>query len=116
TDYLARVIGEKKAREMWYLCRKYTAAEALAMGLVNVVVPHEQLDAEVAGWCGEILERSPTALTIAKRSINADSESIRGHGAMGFQALALYYQTAEHQEGAAAFREKRKPDFRRFVE
>jgi 2-ketocyclohexanecarboxyl-CoA hydrolase len=116
TAYLARVVGEKRAREMWYLCRRYTAQEALAMGLVNVVVPHEELDAEVARWCAELLERSPTALAIAKRSFNADSENIRGIGAMGFQALALYYQSAEHREGVAAFREKRPPDFRKFVQ
>jgi 2-ketocyclohexanecarboxyl-CoA hydrolase len=116
TAYLSRVIGEKRAREMWYLCRKYTAAEALAMGLVNIVVPHDQLDAEVARWCGDLMERSPTALTIAKRSFNADSESIRGSGALGFQALALYYGTAEHKEGSDAYREKRKPNFRKFVE
>lgn len=116
TAYLARIVGEKKAREIWYLCRRYTAQEALAMGLVNVVVPHEELDAEVARWCAELLERSPTALAIAKRSLNADSEHIRGNAAMGFQALALYYQTAEHREGVAAFREKRPPEFRKFVQ
>jgi 2-ketocyclohexanecarboxyl-CoA hydrolase len=116
TAYLARIVGEKRAREMWYLCRHYTAQEALAMGLVNVVVPHEQLDADVARWCAELLERSPTALTIAKRSFNADTEQIRGNGAMGFQALALYFQSAEHREGVAAFREKRPPEFRKFVQ
>jgi 2-ketocyclohexanecarboxyl-CoA hydrolase len=116
TAYLARIVGEKRAREMWYLCRRYTAAEALAMGLVNVVVPHEQLDAEIARWCGELLERSPTALAIAKRSFNADTEHIRGNGAMGFQALALFYQSAEHREGVAAFQEKRPPEFRKFVQ
>ena len=115
TAYLARIVGEKRAREIWYLCRRYTAQEALAMGLVNVVVPHEQLDAEVARWCAELLERSPTALAIAKRSFNADTEHIRGNGAMGFQALALYYQSAEHREGVAAFQEKRPPEFRKFV-
>ncbi|MFT5172415.1 MAG: 2-ketocyclohexanecarboxyl-CoA hydrolase [Gammaproteobacteria bacterium] len=112
TAYLSRVIGEKKAREMWYLCRRYSAQEALEMGLVNKVVPEEQLDAEVAQWCAEILERSPTALTIAKRSFNADSENIRGISALGFQTVALYYQTEESKEGGNAFREKRKPDFR----
>jgi 2-ketocyclohexanecarboxyl-CoA hydrolase len=113
TAYLARVVGEKKAREIWYLCRRYTASEALAMGLVNKVVPHEELDAEVGRWCAEIMERSPTAIAIAKRSFNADSESIRGISAMGMQALNLYYQSEESREGVRAFNEKRKPDFRR---
>jgi 2-ketocyclohexanecarboxyl-CoA hydrolase len=112
TAYLARVVGEKKAREMWYLCRRYTAQEALAMGLVNTVVPHERLDAEVAQWCAEIRERSPTAIAIAKRSFNADTDHIRGIAGMGMQALNLYYQTAESREGVKAFTEKRKPRFR----
>ena len=113
TAYLARAVGEKKAREIWYLCRRYTAAEALAMGLVNCVVPHDQLDAEVARWCAEIMERSPTAIAIAKRSFNADSDNIRGIGGMGMQALSLYYASEESREGVRAFNEKRKPDFRR---
>jgi 2-ketocyclohexanecarboxyl-CoA hydrolase len=112
TGFLARVVGEKKAREIWYMCRRYTAQQALEMGLCNVVVPNDQLDAEVAKWCEELMAKSPTALAIAKRSFNADSENIRGIGALGFQALALYYNTEESKEGAAAFREKRKPDFR----
>ncbi len=112
TAYLARVVGEKKAREMWYLCRRYTAPEALAMGLVNAVVPHDQLDAEVARWCDEIRERSPTALAIAKRSFNADTDHIRGIAGMGMQALSLYYQSEESREGVRAFAEKRKPRFR----
>jgi 2-ketocyclohexanecarboxyl-CoA hydrolase len=114
TAYLARVVGEKKAREIWYLCRRYSAAEALAMGLVNTVVPHDQLDTEVATWCAEIMERSPTAITIAKRSFNADSDNIRGIGGIGMQALSLYYATEESREGVRAFNEKRKPDFRKF--
>jgi 2-ketocyclohexanecarboxyl-CoA hydrolase len=114
TAYLARVVGEKKAREIWYLCRRYSAAEALAMGLVNTVVPHDQLDTEVATWCAEIMERSPTAITIAKRSFNADSDNIRGIGGMGMQALSMYYATEESREGVRAFNEKRKPDFRKF--
>ena len=114
TAYLARVVGEKKAREIWYLCRRYSAAEALAMGLVNTVVPHDQLDAEVATWCAEIMQRSPTAISIAKRSFNADSDNIRGIGGMGMQALSLYYATEESREGVQAFNEKRKPDFRKF--
>jgi 2-ketocyclohexanecarboxyl-CoA hydrolase len=113
TTYLARVVGEKRAREMWYLCRRYTAAEALQMGLVNRVVPAAELDAEVRRWCDEILEKSPTAIAIAKRSFNADTDHIRGIAGQGMQALALYYTTAESQEGVAAFREKRKPDFRK---
>jgi 2-ketocyclohexanecarboxyl-CoA hydrolase len=114
TAYLARIVGEKKAREIWYLCRRYTAAEAERMGLVNVVVPHDQLDAEVARWCAELLERSPTAIAIAKRSFNADSENIRGIGGMGMQALSMYYGTEESKEGVRAFNEKRKPDFRKY--
>ena len=112
TAYLARIVGEKKAREIWYLCRRYSAQEALEMGLVNRVVPEAELDAEVAKWCAEIIERSPTAITIAKRAFNAGSENIRGIAALGLQAVALYYQTDESKEGGNAFREKRKPDFR----
>jgi 2-ketocyclohexanecarboxyl-CoA hydrolase len=114
TAYLARVVGEKKAREIWYLCRRYSAAEAERMGLFNAVVPHDQLDAEVAKWCAEIMERSPTALAIAKRSFNADTDSIRGIGGMGMQALSMYYASEESKEGVRAFTEKRKPDFRKF--
>lgn len=114
TAYLARIVGEKKAREMWYLCRRYPAAEAMAMGLVNVVVPHDELDAEVARWCAEIMERSPTAIAIAKRSFNADSDSIRGISGMGMQALSMYYASEESREGVRAFNEKRKPDFRKY--
>lgn len=112
TAYLARIVGEKKAREIWYLCRRYTAAEAMAMGLVNKVVPDADLDAEVARWCAEILDLSPTALAIAKRSFNADTENIRGIANIGFQAVSLYYGTDEAKEGGNAFREKRKPRFR----
>ena len=114
TALLARVVGEKKAREMWYLCRRYSAAEAEAMGLVNAVVPHDELDAEVDRWCAELMERSPTALAIAKASFNADSDSIKGLGTMGMRALSLYYDTEESREGVRAFNEKRKPDFRRY--
>jgi 2-ketocyclohexanecarboxyl-CoA hydrolase len=112
TAYLARIVGEKRAREIWYLCRRYTAKEALEMGLVNAVVPHDQLDDEVNRWCAELVERSPTAIAIAKRSFNADTEHQRGIGALGFEALALYYGTEESKEGGKAFREKRKPKFR----
>ena len=112
TAYLARTIGEKKAREFWYLCRRYTAEQALAMGLVNAVVPHDMLDDEVAMWCAEICAKSPTAIALAKRSFNMDSENIRAIGAFGFEALGLYYQTDEAKEGVAAFKEKRPPQFR----
>ena len=113
TAYLARIVGEKKAREIWYLCRRYTAAEAMAMGLVNTVVPHDELDAEVDRWCAELMERSPTALALAKRSFNADTESIRGIASLGMHALSLYYDTEESREGGRAFREKRPPQFRK---
>ncbi|MCC6534353.1 MAG: enoyl-CoA hydratase/isomerase family protein [Burkholderiales bacterium] len=112
TALLARSIGEKKAREMWYLCRRYSAREAMAMGLVNAVVPDAELDAEVDRWCAEILGHSPTAIAIAKRSFNADTEHIRGISNLGFEAVALYFHTDECKETNAAFREKRKPRLR----
>jgi len=112
TALLARVVGEKKAREIWMLCRRYTAEQALQMGLINAVVPPEKLDEEVELWCAEIAALSPTAIAIAKRSFNQDSESIRGISAMGMQALTLFYQTEESREGVNAFLEKRPPKFR----
>jgi len=115
TAYLAQVVGEKKAREIWYLCRRYTAEQAVEMGLVNMAVPADELDAEVDRWCAEILERSPTAIAIAKRSFNAATESLRGISSMGMQALALFYDTDESREGVNAFMEKRKPEFRKFM-
>ncbi|MCY1523113.1 1,4-dihydroxy-2-naphthoyl-CoA synthase [compost metagenome] len=115
TAFLARVVGEKRAREIWYLCRRYSAAEALAMGLVNAVVPPDQLDAEVQKWCDEIMEKSPTAIAIAKRSFNMDTAHQAGIAGMGMYALKLYYDTDESREGVKAFQEKRKPDFRRYA-
>jgi naphthoate synthase len=115
TAYLARVVGEKKAREIWYLCRQYSAAEALAMGLVNKVVPLAALRAEVESWCTELLARSPTALKLAKFSFNADTDHIYGIGELGFTALELYYGTEEAREGVRAFLEKRPPEFRKYV-
>ena len=114
TAYLARVVGEKKAREIWYLCRQYSAAEALAMGLVNAVVPADRLLEEARAWAREMLALSPTALKIAKASFNADTDHIRGIGGLGMSALALYYGTEEALEGKNAFLERRKPDFGRF--
>ncbi len=113
TAYLARIVGEKKAREIWYLCRQYTATDALAMGLVNRVVPAGELRAETERWCAELLEKSPTALRLAKFSFNADTAHIDGITEMGYSALELYYQTAEAMEGRNAFVERRKPAFRK---
>lgn len=115
TAYLARVVGEKKAREIWYMCRRYSASEALAMGLANAVVSDDKLDEEVDAWCAELVERSPTAIAIAKKSFNADSDNIRGIGGLGMQALRLYYNSAESKEGVKALNEKRKPEFRKHM-
>jgi 2-ketocyclohexanecarboxyl-CoA hydrolase len=114
TAYLARVVGEKKAREIWMLCRQYGAREALEMGLVNAVVPAAELEAEVDRWCRELLARSPTALALVKSSMNADSEAIGGIGKLGFQALHLFYGSEEAAEGKNAFLEKRPVDFGKF--
>jgi 2-ketocyclohexanecarboxyl-CoA hydrolase len=114
TAYLTRVVGEKKAREIWYLCRQYSAAEAEAMGLVNKVVPAAELMNEARAWAREILDKSPTAIKIAKASFNADTDHIRGISALGMSSLALYYATEEAMEGRNAFIEKRKPDFRKY--
>jgi len=114
TGYLARIVGEKKAREIWYLCRQYTAADALAMGLVNKVVPLKDLRAEVEQWCRELLDKSPTALALAKQSFNVDSEQRAGVAQFAHTALNLYYQTEEAMEGRNAFVEKRPVDFKKF--
>jgi naphthoate synthase len=114
TGYLARVVGEKKAREIWYLCRQYTAQEALAMGLVNKVVPLKDLRAEVERWCAELLDKSPTALALAKQSFNIDSEPRAGVAEFASTALHLYYQTEEAMEGRNAFVEKRAVNYRKF--
>lgn len=112
--YLSRVVGEKKAREIWYLCRQYSADEALQMGLVNQVVPPEKLIDEVENVCETLLSHSPTSLAALKTSFNADSESIWGIHSMAGIALNLYYGTDEAMEGRNAFMEKRKPDFSKF--
>jgi len=114
TGYLARVVGEKKAREIWYLCRQYSAHEALEMGLVNRVVPLKDLRAEVERWCAELLEKSPTALALAKQSFNLDSETRAGVAQFAGTALGLYYRTEEAMEGRNAFVEKRPVDFKKF--
>ena len=111
---LARIVGHKKAREIWYLCRQYTAAEALEMGLVNAVVPLAELEAEGIRWCDEILEKSPTAIRFLKRAFNADVDGLAGLQELAGDATMLYYTTDEAHEGSQAFLEKRKPDFSRF--
>jgi len=109
--YLARVIGEKRAREMWYLCRLYDAATAERWGLVNAVVPADRLLAEAKAWAAEIAEKSPTAIRFLKQSFNADTDHQAGLSNLAMSALDLYAVSAEGMEGANAFAEKRKPDF-----
>lgn len=112
--YMARVVGHKKAREIWYLCRQYDAQEALDMGMVNKVVPLEQLEAETVQWCREILEKSPIALRFLKSAFNADTDGLAGIQELAGNATMLYYMTEEGKEGKNAFLEKRKPDFSKF--
>ncbi len=112
--YLARLVGHKRAREIWYLCRQYTAEEAFQMGLVNTVVPYEKLEEETLKWCEEILEKSPTALRFLKASFNADTDGLAGLQQLGGDATLLYYTTDEAKEGRDAFKEKRKPNFKKF--
>lgn len=114
SGYLARIIGHKKAREIWYLCRQYNAEQALDMGLVNTVVPLEQLEAETIQWCEEMLEKSPTALRFLKAAMNADTDGLAGLQQMAGDATLLYYTTDEAKEGRDAFKEKRDPDFGQF--
>ncbi|CAH0346780.1 1,4-dihydroxy-2-naphthoyl-CoA synthase [Bacillus sp. CECT 9360] len=114
SGYLARIVGHKKAREIWYLCRQYNAQEALDMGLVNTVVPLEQLEAETVKWCEEMLEKSPTALRFLKAAMNADTDGLAGLQQLAGDATLLYYTTDEAKEGRDAFKEKRKPDFGQF--
>jgi len=111
---LARIVGHKKAREIWYLCRQYTAQEALAMGLVNAVVPLEQLEEESIRWAKEILEKSPTAIRFLKMAFNADTDGLAGLQQLAGDATMLFYMTEEAKEGQRAFLEKRKPDFSKF--
>lgn len=109
--YLARILGEKRAREVWYLCRQYDAKTMQDWGLVNAVVPGPELRTEVRRWVDEMLAKSPTALKVLKHSFNADSEAIAGIGAVAFDALDLFVTTPEAREGVDAFVEKRSPDF-----
>ena len=113
-SYLARVVGHKKAREIWYLCRQYGAQEALDMGLVNTVVPLARLEEESIAWAREILEKSPTAIRFLKAAFNADTDGLAGLQQLAGDATLLYYLTEEAKEGKNAFLEKRKPDFSKF--
>jgi naphthoate synthase len=109
--YLARVVGEKKAREIWFWCRIYSAQEALGMGLVNKVVPGEQLLAEARSWAAEVADKSPTAIRVLKQSFNADTDHQAGLSNMAMTALDMFTASPEGREGAAAFAEKRPPEF-----
>lgn len=113
-SYLARIIGQKKAREIWYLCRQYDAQQALDMGLVNTVVPLAKLEEETISWCRRILEHSPLALRCLKAGLNADCDGQAGLQELAGNATLLYYMTEEAQEGRNAFLEKRQPDFSKF--
>ena len=114
TAYLSRVEGEKRAREIWFLCRRYDADTAERWGLVNRVVPATDLAAEVRRWADEMLKLSPTSLRFLKQSFNADSEHMAGIGQLAFSGLGLFVESEEAQEGVHAFSEKRDPDFARF--
>jgi len=113
-SYLASIVGQKRAREIWYLCRQYDAQQALQMGLVNTVVPLEQLEEESIKWAKEILEKSPLAIRFLKRSFNADLDGQTGIQQLAGDATLLYYMSEEAKEGRNAYVEKRKPDFAKF--
>ena len=113
-SYLARIVGQKKAREIWFLCRQYNAQEALSMGLVNHVVPIEKLEQEGIKWAQEILQKSPIAIRCLKAAFNADCDGQAGLQELAGNATLLYYMTEEGAEGKQAFLEKRQPDFRQY--
>ncbi len=114
SSYLARIVGQKKAREIWFLCRQYDAQQALDMGLVNAVVPLEDLETETMKWCREMLQHSPLALRCLKACLNADCDGQMGLLDLAGNATLLYYMSEEAQEGKKAYVEKRKPDFSKF--
>lgn len=114
SSYLARIVGQKKAREIWYLCRQYNADQAMEMGLVNKVVPLSELEMETVTWCREMLEHSPLALRCLKASLNADCDGQMGLLDLAGNATLLYYMSEEAQEGKNAYVNKRKPDFSKF--
>ena len=114
SSYLARIVGQKKAREIWYLCRQYNAQEALDMGLINKIVPVDELEAEGVQWAQEILSKSPIAIRFLKAGLNADCDGQLGLQALAGDATMLFYMTEEGSEGRNAYVEKRKPDFRQY--
>ena len=114
SSYLARIVGQKKAREIWYLCRQYDATQALDMGLVNAVVPVERLEEETVSWCREMLAMSPMALRCLKAAFNAEVDGQAGIQELAGNATLLYYMSEEAQEGRNAYLERRKPDFSKF--
>ena len=114
SSYLARIVGQKKAREIWFLCRQYDAAQALEMGLVNTVVPLAQVESETIKWCREMLQLSPLALRCLKSALNADCDGQAGLQELAGNATLLYYLTEEGKEGKEAFLEKRRPNFQKF--
>ncbi len=113
-SYMARIVGQKKAREIWFLCRQYDARQALDMGLVNTVVPYDRLEEETVQWCREILANSPIAIRCLKAALNADCDGQAGLQELAGNATMLFYMTPEGQEGRNAFVEKRKPDFSKY--
>lgn len=114
SSYLASCVGQKKAREIWFLCRQYTAKEALEMGMINTVVPFDRLEEETVEWCRIILKRSPLAIRMIKRGLNAELDGQRGLMEFAGDATLMYYLMEEAQEGKNAFLEKRDPDFEQF--
>lgn len=114
-SYMARIVGQKKAREIWFLCRQYNAQQALDMGLVNTVVPLAKLEEETVAWCREMLANSPTALRCLKAALNADCDGQAGLQELAGCATMLYYMSEEGQEGRNAYLEKRKPNFSKFT-
>jgi naphthoate synthase len=114
SSYLARIVGQKKAREIWYLCRQYNAQEALSMGLVNKVVSVDKLEEEGVTWAKEILEKSPLSLRLLKSAFNAELDGQQGIQELAGNATLLYYMTEEAQEGKKAYLEKRRPNFKKF--
>ena len=113
-SYMARIVGQKRAREIWYLCRMYSAKQALDWGLINHMVPYDDLEDETIKWCREILEKSPLAIRLLKASLNADCDGQAGLQQLAGDATLLFYMTEEAQEGRNAFKEKRKPKFNKF--